>query len=125
MVRLLRRVLLRILIKETLILDKSTYPNYDLLERTGSVDIATSKGVFKFTIKKDVVKICDKLWVFSLKCQRYTVELLPMNPDDHSFYKDKIMLTVKIGGFHVMDVTLMNCLIDMYLDKMYKMKILE
>lgn len=125
MIRFIRRVLLRVLIKETFILDKSTYPNYEFLERIGSVDIATSKGVFKFTIKKDNVVRCGRAWLFKISCQRYTVELLPINPNDDAFYKDKIMLTVKIGGFHVMDVTLMNCLIDMYLDRMYKMKILE
>lgn len=116
-----RRILLKFFIRETRIYDIKNYPNYELLETLGIVKINTKDGLFFFHVKIDNVNECATKVMFGFSCKRYTVELEPVH-DNKAFYRDKIMLTIKMGSFKLSNKFLISFLIDSYLDELYDLR---
>lgn len=121
MLRFVQRTLLKFFVREKIVLDKEKYPYYDKLILFGEVTIVEEDEngrVFVFRIKRDKINECNSNLLVKCKCKRYTVELIPLHDDVNAFYRDKIMLAIKIGGFKISNSLLISFLVDTYVDKL-------
>lgn len=115
-------ILIRCFIKETIIFENSEYPNYNNLKDIGYVNVNTFTGDFTFKIKEDVTNDFNVKRSWGLPNRLFTVELMPLftHESEKPYYEDKIMLIVKIGGIYLSKRTLINVLVDLYLEKMWQ-----
>lgn len=116
-------LLIKIFVRETVIFDVDTYPNYEDLVDFGYLIINTYHGSFMFKVKEDYNNVigCDEGWL--LRNRFFTVELIPYRDNvtvPRKNYKDKIMLVVKVGSFAFSKKTIISMLVNIYLKEIWK-----
>lgn len=111
---------IKLFVKVIGVIDKVKYPNYKELKDVGFIVIDSIDGGFVFMVKEDQFLKKEYDHNFLIPRRYYTVELVSSESDipNEKLFSDKVMLTVKVNLFSMSKRTLINLLVDMYLDKM-------
>lgn len=117
----LRRLIYRWSIKETYLLNRLNYPNYEKLKEVRRTRVATKNTCHNFFIKIDKVNKWGSVPTL-LPLHYYTIELKSCKEEgeDGLVYKDKILIISKFGNWWTFRTGLVDYVIDLYLNELTK-----